>query len=279
MLCKKCGETLQQGEKFCPNCGAKYEVDDSSNSTSGVNTASSGAYQTQGNPQREESASSSQEHRESDFNSAYRANQSKSTGGFLDVFHRFSEQLNNWMDPVIRTFVNMKNGNLAMWGIAVLFSAIGSQVSIPGSFFGKIILSMIAVSIVFVVEIILVQFVSRSVGFEYGFSKTTASERNLLILVAIAIMNLLSMIVLILRLDRLHLGLLGAILSGILSAFILESMFYQYFQGNQAFEFIKKYLIVQIILAIIRFILITVVVAALTAAILAPLFGLWHGLH
>lgn len=278
MLCKKCGETLQVGEKFCPNCGAKNEIgDDLTNSTSGVNTASSGTYQPQGDSQREEPAASSQEHRESDFNSAYRATQSKSTGGFLDFFHRFSEQLNNWMDPVIRTFVNMKNGTWAMWGIAVLFSAIGSQLSIPGSFFGKIILSMIAVSIVFVVEMILVQFISRSIDFEYGCSKTTASERNLLILVAIAIMNLLSIIGLVLRLDRL--GWVGAILSGILSAFILESMFYQYFQGDQAFEFIKKYLIVQIILAIIRFVLITVVVAALTAAILAPLFGLWHGLH
>lgn len=274
MLCKKCGETLQPEEKFCPNCGEKNEIgEEKMNETIETGSTSSGSYQTQTNSQKEQPVSSPQEQKDFNFNSAYRTKQQQSSGGIGDFIHQASDKINTLMDPVIRTFVNMKQGIWVLWGIAVLFSAITTQLKYSGSLIGKIFLSMITVSIVFGIELVLVQFISRSINFEYGFSKNTSSERNLLIMTAIAVINLLSMIGIFLRLNRLHLGVVGAILVAIFFALILESMFYRYFVGDQAVEFIKKYLIVQIIFAIIRFVVITVIISFVFATIFGGIFG------
>lgn len=274
MLCKKCGETLQPEEKFCPNCGEKNEIGgEKMNETIETGSTSSGSYQTQTNSQKEQPVASPQEQKDSNFNSAYRSNQQRSSGGIGDFIHQASDKINTLMDPIIRTFVNMKQGIWAVWGIAVLFGAITTQLQYPGGLIGKIILSMIGVSIVFGIEILLVQFISRSINFEYGFSKNTSSERNLLIMISIAVIELLSMIAVILRLNRLHLGIVGAIVVAVFFALILESMFYRYFTGDQAIEFIKKYLIVQVIFAVIRFILITVFISFIVATVFGSIFG------
>lgn len=272
MLCKKCGETLQAEEKFCPNCGEKNEIDEQT-VTQGAGGNSSGSYESANDSRREESVASPQEQKESNFNSAYRTNEQRSSGGLGAFVHQASDKINSLMDPVIRTFVNMKQGIWAVWGIAVLFSAITAQLKIPGSLIGKILFSMIGVSIVFGIELLLVQFISRSINFEYGYNKNTASERNLLIMISIAVIEFLSMIAVVLRLNRLNLGLVGAILVAVFFALILESMFYRYFKGDQAVEFVKKYLIVQIIFAIIKFVVATVIVSFLLATIFGGLFG------
>lgn len=266
MICKSCGEFLNEGENFCPNCGIKVEDEVIISSEEEVISKAEDYFKGEDSSvDYDDLAASSEatnEGGDQTFEEGYSA-YSKDSGKTIDSswYYNLGESFNNLIDPIIRTFVNMNNGFWIILLATAIINSIGAIFggAIFGEIFGggigggivlfTIIVAFIGAGIGYFVQKVIINYVSKSIGFAYGVSDSHEEERNVLIALGLAFTSIANAILNAIRIGTIP--LLGWIIVGLVNTFIMASMFYKYFTGDEFKRFSIKYVVVNIIIAVV----------------------------
>ncbi|NLM07057.1 MAG: zinc ribbon domain-containing protein [Tissierellia bacterium] len=266
MICKSCGEFLNEGENFCPNCGTRVEDDVQTSFEEEVVSREEDYFKREDTSNNSEDLTASSVDTNNDsqqtFEEGYSA-YSKDSGKTIDSswYYNLGESFNNLMDPIIRTFVNMNNGFWVLLLLIAIINSLGAFFggALVGGIFGRgigggivlftLIFAFAGAGIVYFVQKVIINYVSKSIGFAYGISDSHEEERNILILLGVAVSSIATTILNAIRIGTIP--LLGWVIVGLVQTFIKASMFYKYFTGDEFKRFSIKYVVVNIIIAIV----------------------------
>lgn len=251
MLCKNCAETLNEWDKFCPNCGMRTDEDE------GIEDFS----------EREQPG---EEAFEDDFDDLNK----RSPEGF---YENISAVVNEKLDGLLHWSAEGTPSSFwilfaATVIISIVFSEIGVFLHLGDSFnkssvaFGGFIGAILGVIISYLIEKFMLWYISGRIDFPYGRDENMKDERNSFLMIATAIKCILAWITQFVPLR------IGWIVFLFLAPVCSTSVFYRYFRGDELKQYVKRYLIITIIVAVVLGILLFVLMVMGISA-LANLIG------
>ncbi|MDO5725890.1 MAG: hypothetical protein Q4P29_06305 [Tissierellia bacterium] len=196
-----------------------------------------------------------------EFDEYYNDYEPMGGSGFWFKFNEMCYKINKMMQKSLELSVNSANGK---WFLLLLAAVSNSAASLTrtsnrlANNASGIIGGFVVALIIWAIEKGVVKYVSRKIGFGYGYKLEYKKERDTLVAYSVLIFSIVSLLLAVLRLSSIP--IVGMLIGPIINTIAITSIFYRQLRSKYAKSFAKRFLLFHIILSLVLLLIVAGIV-------------------